>query len=428
MSQKRVNFFSVLKNRHFLALWLGQVISNTGDYFYALAVPLTVNRLTGSTTAMALSTMSFFVPQLLFGLIAGVFVDRWDRKRTMIVTDILRGLVVLLCLTIRSANQVWIFYLVGFLVSTASRFFYPARSASIPLLVDQEELMMANGLSQITQTVALIAGSALAGFAIGFWGEQVAFVADAISYIISAALILTVTIPHRQPPATSEQSDGGQWRAVWQELVTGLSFIKNSRMLMGVLMSLGVIQLGVGAIQVIWVPFLQNYFGVGAEGLGIVDSIQGLGMAVGAVAIGLVVARFKRRTIIGAGVMVIGLLIVIMGLSPVFALILGVSFVLGLFLSPVQAAVSTVIQLGVPDDKMGRVSSAVGTASSLAMLLSMAAAGVLGDVVSLRVIYAGCGAIAALGGLLSFFLIPESETGERKERRQVVTAPSPMGD
>jgi DHA3 family macrolide efflux protein-like MFS transporter len=424
MSQKRVSFFSVLKNRHFLALWLGQVISNIGDYFYALAVPITVNRLTGSTTAMALSTMSFFVPQLLFGLIAGVFVDRWNRRRTMIVTDILRGIIVLLCLTIRSANQVWIFYLVGFLVSTASRFFYPARSASIPLIVDQEELMMANGLSQITQTVALIAGSALAGFAIGFWGEQVAFVADAISYIISAVLILTVTIPHRQP----SQSDGGQWRAVWQELATGLSFIKNSRMLVGVLMSLGVIQLGVGAIQVIWVPFLQNYFGVGAEGLGIVDSIQGLGMAVGAVAIGLVVTRFKRRTIIGAGVMVIGLLIVIMGLSPVFALILGVSFVLGLFLSPVQAAVSTVIQLGVPDDKMGRVSSAVGTASSLAMLLSMAAAGVLGDVVSLRVIYAGCGAIAALGGLLSFFLIPESETGGRKERRQVVTAPSPMGD
>jgi MFS family permease len=428
MLQRRVSLVSVLRNRHFLALWLGQVISNIGDYFYFLAVPITVNRLTGSTAAMALSMMSIFLPQLLFGLIAGVLVDRWDRKRTMIVADLLRGLIVLLCLTIRSPDQVWIFYLVGFLVSTASRFFFPARSAAIPLIVDKEELMIANGLSQITQTVALIAGSALAGFAIGFFGEQVAFIADALSYLISAIFILTITVPHRLPSEASERADGGQLRAVWQDLTTGLSFIKGSRVLVGVLMSLGVIQLGVGAMQVIWVPFFQNYFGIGPEGLGIVDSLQGFGMAVGAMAIGFLAARFKKTTIIGSGVAIIGLLIALIGLSPAFALILGLSFVLGLFLSPVQAALSTVIQLAVPDDKMGRVNSAIGTASSLAMLISMAVAGMLGNIVGLRPIYAVSGLIVAAGGVVSFFLIPESEMDQRGERGQTAPAPVVGGD
>lgn len=424
MSQSKVSSFGVLRNRHFLALWLGQVISNTGDYFYFLAVPITVNRLTGSITAMALSTMSILLPQLLFGLIAGVFADRWNRKRTMIAADILRGFIVLICLTIRSADQVWVFYLVGFLVSTASRFFYPARSAAIPLIVDKDELMVANGLSQITQMVALIAGSALAGFAIGLWGAQVAFFADALSYFISAGFILTITVPHGPPLAASGPSSGGQLRAVWQELLAGLSFIKSSQVLGGVLMSLGVIQLGIGAMQVIWVPFFQKYFGVGPEGLGIVDSVQGFGMALGAVAVGFLAARIKRTTIIGAGVVAIGILIALVGLSPAFAPILGLSFMLGFFLSPVQAALSTVIQLAVPDDKMGRVNSAIGTASSLAMLISMAVAGVVGDIVSLRLIYLVSGSIVMLGGVASFFLIPESEAESREELDQPAAAPA----
>jgi DHA3 family macrolide efflux protein-like MFS transporter len=425
---QKTSYFSVLRNRHFLALWLGQVVSNIGDYFYFLAVPLTVNRLTGSTTAMALSMMSIFLPQLLFGLIAGVFVDRWNRKRTMIVADILRGLFVLLCLTIRSADQVWIFYLVGFLVSTASRFFFPARSAAIPLIVGKEELMVANGLSQITQTVSLIAGSALAGFAIGLWGEQVAFVADALSYIISAVLIFTITVPRKPPSAVGKHADDGQWRAVWQEMVNGLSFIKGSRVLVGVLLSLGVIQLGIGAMQVIWVPFFQRYFGIGPEGLGIVDSLQGFGMAVGALTIGFLTAHFKKTTIIGSGVAAIGILLALIGLSPAFSLILGLSFILGLALSPVQAALNTVIQLAVPDDKMGRVSSAIGTTTSMAMLISMAVVGVIGDTVNLRLIYGVSGTIIAVGGVVSFFLIPESETEHWENLDQTATAPLAGGN
>jgi len=428
MSQQRVGLLDVLKNRHFLALWLGQVVSNIGDYFYFLAVPITVNRLTGSTMAMALSVMSIFVPQVLFGLVAGVFVDRWNRKWTMIVADVLRGLIVLLCLTVRSADQVWVFYVVGFLVSTVSRFFFPARTATIPLLVDKEALMVANGLSQVTMMVALIAGSAMAGFAIGLWGEQVAFVADALSFFVSAIFILTITVPHQAAFEERRLSDEGGFRAVWRELREGLVFIWHSRVLVGVLLGLSIIQLGLGAMQVIWVPFFQKHFGIGPEGLGIVDSLQGFGMAVGALSIGFLATRFKKGSIIGVGVMVIGACIALVGLSPAFTLVLALSFILGLFLSPVEASLTTLIQLAVPDDKMGRVNSAIGTAASLAMLVSMGVTGVVGDWVSLRLVYVFSGVVVALGGLLSFFLVPESETGAGARTGAKIAAPTPASE
>ena len=145
-------------------------------------------------------------------------------------------------------------------------------------------------------------------------------------------------------------------------------------------------------------------------------------------AIGFLMARFKKTTIIGSGVAAIGILIALVGLSPTFALVLGLSFTLGLFLSPVQAALATVIQLAVPDDKMGRVNSAIGTAVSVAMLVSMAVAGSVGNVVSLRLIYVVSGVTIAVGGVVSFFLIPESETEQREDLGQTATVPVAGGD
>jgi DHA1 family multidrug resistance protein-like MFS transporter len=127
---------------------------------------------------------------------------------------------------------------------------------------------------------------------------------------------------------------------------------------------------------------------------------------------------------VGVSVAAIGLFIALIGLSPAFSLILVLSFCLGLFLSPAQAALSTLIQLAVPDDKMGRANSAIGTATSVAMLSSMAIAGLVGDWVGLRVIYVVAGAIIALGGLVSLFLIPETESGEEEDAAPIAAAPA----
>ncbi len=125
----------LFRNRNFVALWLGQMVSFIGDYFNWIAVPIIVERLTGSALMVGLSVISNALPMLFLGPVAGVFVDRWDRKWTMIVSDLLRGLLVLLCLLVQTAEQVWIYYGVGFLMSCVSRFFYPSQNAVLPHIV-----------------------------------------------------------------------------------------------------------------------------------------------------------------------------------------------------------------------------------------------------------------------------------------------------
>jgi len=127
--QGKVAYRRLFANKNFTALWLGQMISFVGDYFYWLAVPIMVERLTGSALMVGLSVITTALPMLFLGPVAGVFVDRWDRKRTMIAADVLRALLVLPCLLVRTPDQVWIYYVVGFLMSCVSRFFFPAQNA-----------------------------------------------------------------------------------------------------------------------------------------------------------------------------------------------------------------------------------------------------------------------------------------------------------
>ncbi len=402
----------LFRNRSFVALWLGQTISFIGDYFYWLAVPIMVERLTGSAMMVGLSTIFNALPLLLLGPVAGVFVDRWDRKRTMIVADLLRGSLVLLFLTVRTADQVWVYYVVGFLMSCVSRFFFPSQNAILPLIVgDEDDLLAANGLMQIVQTVGLLLGPALAGFAIGLWGEQVAFVFDSITFLVSAGAILTLTVP--RTTVGREDVSGRRLSAVGAEMREGVVYLFGNQTLVGILICLAVIQLGIGAINVIWVPYLSRTFKVGAEGLGIVDSAQGGGMVLGGLLLGFLTTRLSKRVLAGWGIVIIGSLFAGMGLAPAFGLVIGLSAAVGVALVPTQSAVMTMMQLAVPDLKRGRVGSALNAMTTAAGLISMAAASSLADLVGLRLIYVIAGLITTAAGFVGLAVLKEPATQSR---------------
>ncbi len=404
------NFIQVLRNLRFRRLWLGQIVSAIGDYFYFLAVPILINELTGSTAAIGLAMIfTMALPQLLFGIPAGVLVDRWDRRQVMVVADLARAALVLGGLLVRDAQTVWILYLVGFLVSVASRFFFPAHSAMIPLLVRENELAAANGLTQITFTVALLAGPALAGFMIGWLGAGVAFAVDSLSFLVSAAAVWSigaVKSEHILPQAAHTAS------AMWTELVDGLRFLFSVPALRGITLSFAVIHLGLGAINVLWVPWLDRHYGVGPEGMGVVDSVQGVGMALGGLAVGWLTARFAKTRIGAVGVIVIGLMLGLMGVAPSFAYILGYSLILGLALSPAEAALVTIMQQVTPDGIRGRVFGSFGTFSQFAGMLSMAGAAGAAELMGIPPVYVVCGAIVALAGLAFGVLVKEPEPAQ----------------
>ena len=412
-----VGFIQILRNTRFRQLWLGQVISAIGDYFYFLAVPILINKLTGSTAAIGLAMiLGFALPQLLFGLPAGVLVDRWDRRRVMIVADLVRAAMVLGGLLVRDAQTIWILYVVGFTVSVASRFFFPARSAMIPALVAENELVAANGLSQLTETAALLAGPALAGFMIGWFGEGVAFIVDSASFLVSAAAIWSIgAVTVQTTRAASEQTV----RALWNELVDGLRLLFGHPTLRGIVLSLAVVHLGIGAINVLWVPLLSRHYGVGPEGMGIVDSAQGVGMALGGLAVGWLAARFSKIRIGVICLVVIGLMLGLTGVAPGFVYILVFTFVVGLALTPAEAALMTLMQQITPDSSRGRVFSAFGTLGSIAGMVSMACAGGAAELVGIPSVYMACGVTVMLAGVVLGTLARESSpTAELSQSQQ----------
>jgi len=184
--------------------------------------------------------------------------------------------------------------------------------------------------------------------------------------------------------------------------------------MVGVLICMVVVMLGIGVINVLWVPFLQRIFEVGPKGIGMVDSAQGLGMVLGGVMLGFFTARFSRQSIISWGVILIGSAIAGMGLAPKFGYLLVLSVILGVALMPAQSALMTIMQLAVPDRKRGRVSGAMNSLTTAASLVSMAAASMLSELTGLRAMYGIAGLIVAAAGGFGFVVLKEPESPTRE--------------
>jgi DHA3 family macrolide efflux protein-like MFS transporter len=402
----RAPFRDVLKNRDFLALWLGQVISQIGDSFTYLALLITVNRLTGSTMAMGAMVISLSLPSLVFSFLAGVVVDRVDRKKVMVLSDLLRGLLVLAFVTVRSADQIYVFYVVGFLMSSVSVFFSPAKTAMIPRIVQgDDKLLSANALSQTVRVVALLLGPALAGFAIAWVGTAPAFVVDSISYLVSAAAILAIKTDGR-----NVDRERTSLHVIRDRLAEGLSYTAHNSTILGIVVTVLVALLGVGAIEVLFVPFLQGEFGAGPEALGFVQTTQGIGMLLGSALIGSLAARFRLTRIVAWSVALLGAAIAVCGTLSHYALVPLATLVVGLSLAPLNAALSTLMQVAVPDAKLGRVSSMVDTTGTISYLISMGGAAVLADVIGIRTVFVAAGVITALSVLPALTMMKEPES------------------
>ncbi|HLZ09365.1 MAG TPA: MFS transporter, partial [Chloroflexota bacterium] len=161
---------SVLRRRDFRLLFLGGLVSSLGDWFLFIALPFYVYTLTGSALATGGTFIAESLPSILFGSVAGVFVDRWDRRRTMIVADLLRAVLLLGLLVVRSPETVWVVFAVSFTQSTIGQFFGPAKNALIPHVVGEEDLLAANSLSSTGSQLTMLIGPALGGGVLALFG------------------------------------------------------------------------------------------------------------------------------------------------------------------------------------------------------------------------------------------------------------------
>lgn len=408
-----------------MLLLVAQWISGAGDTFTFLAIALKINDFYvsagESARAMGAILIAFALPQLLMGLFAGTLVDRWDRKRTMIFSDLSRALVVPAFLLIRGPGDLFLACLIAFLVSTFSIFFFPARTALLPALVSEDELMTANGWMQVSNTMARLSGPVMAGIVVGRWGTEVAFGLDALSFVLSALLVMGI-----MGVVTRARAEHEGTKTAWMDLKEGIAYTLGSRLLQGVTLGIAIAMLGIGAVNVLLIPFLRHEFQASAEALGGLQTAQGTGMLVGGLILGALGKRLRPMLLAVFSMMILGAGTAILGAAPNLALIILIMIFVGLVLPPINASLQTMLQRGVPQRILGRAGSVMNVAISVTNLLAMGAASWLGDSIGLRPTFFLSGALVFLGGLAMGWILRGSHSPavvEKEERDQAILAP-----
>lgn len=402
MIDSRAGLVDVMRNRNFRALWMGQLVSQIGDSFVTVAALVLVNGLTSSPLPIVTLVLCITLPQLLFGLIGGVFVDRLDRKMVMITADVLRALLVPVAILVQRADQLYILYLAAFAVVTLSVFFSPARNATIPNIIEEDMLLTANALIQANQIIAMIFGSAAAGLIIGWLGTTFAFLFDAATFAVSAVFIATMRIPARAA-AVAQTS----LRVIWGQLVEGLAFVKRHATLVSIMGLTAAATLGLSTITVLGIIYLDEELGVGAEGFGFLMSVQGLGVVIGGLLISRIARRWPAHQIVGACLAVLGVAIIVFALAPSYSLVLLAVAIIGLCIVATRAGLATLTQALVPDEKRGRVESVVNLVIGLSTSAAMAVSGLLGQVLGVRIVFISAGSVTVLSGVAAAFTLRE---------------------
>ena len=340
----------VLRLPDFRRLWLAQAISDAGDGLTLLTLMLLVNQLTGSTLALAAVSIALAIPPLTIGIVAGTYVDRWDRRTIMIASDSLRAVVVLGFIVVGRAELVPLLFVLAFVQATIGTFFSPARGALIPRVVPAEGLLAANSIGQATRVIASVVGSALAGLIVGVAGlTWPAFVLDAATFGVSVLLVLGVSRSVGKPSDAERVAASG----VGASVMEGLRMIGGSRTLSTTLLALAVAMLGLGAVNVLFLPLIVNVLQVSPVWLGAVDIAQSASMILSAGLIAVLAARLRPTTIVTVGILATAVLIGLVGATTHVVQVLVLLFAIGWFITPLQAAVVTLFQTGVPDAGRG---------------------------------------------------------------------------
>jgi MFS family permease len=343
----------VHRNRNFRFLWLGQLVSQLGDWFNTVAVYALLYEVTNSATAVAGMMVVQFLPIAVVGPMAGVIVDRHDRRKIMIGADLVRGVSILGLLLADTASTVWIAYAAVGVSVAATGFFEPARSSTIPMLVDARDIVTANALSTASWSAMLAIGASLGGLVTAVVGRDAAFLINSCSFFLSAALIAKIRMPARQVP----ESHGG-----FRELLEGLSYMRSHPTVGSVALVKGGWSIAGGALLLLTV-FGERIFPIGgsaAAGIGVLYAARGVGAAGGAFLVNRIVGRDPQRLrrAIGPAYFAAGTAYATLAIAPNIWSAAATVVVAHIFGSLLWVASSVMLQLSVPDRYRGRVFAA----------------------------------------------------------------------
>ena len=394
----------ILRIRDYRHLFGGQVVSDIGDGITLLLVLLVINDLTGgSTIAIALMAIAEAVPAFTVGLVAGVYVDRWNRRSIMLASDLLRAAIVLTFGLVSSPELLPLLFLLGFVQASIGTFFRPARGAMLPHIIPEAGLPAANGLAQASQVIGGVIGAGIAGLLFAFFGSgAIGFAIDAGTFIVSFLLISRIASSAGEISGEVRERAAGS--TVLSSMRDGFGIVRHSRVLAGIILAAGVTMLGLGAVNVLFVPLVVNELGVNPAWMAGIDAAQTVGMLAAAALVTVIVRRIAPTSIITLGLVGIGICIGLMaGVSAIWQ-VLVILVLVGLFVTPLQAMIQTLVQTSTPDASRGRVVSLIQAAMSTASVASMAIGGVFGSLIGVREVFLAAGAVTLVAALISFVM------------------------
>ena len=387
----------LLRNRNYRCMWMGQVVSEIGDNFNNIAVFALAMQLTHSGLVVMGVMLSRAIPAITIGPLAGVMLDRFDRKRIMIASDLTRAAVALGFILALKQNDVWLLYTFSALLMIASPFFTAGRSAILPTIANKDEIHTANSLTQTTQWTNLTVGTFLGATVVGI-GYGWAFAFNALSFLFSAWAIWNLRAPEgKQFRAEHRDLTEAEVIRPWHEYREGLRYLRSIPLVFAIALLAVGWATGGGAAQILFTLFGEVVFNRGAAGIGTIWGCAGLGLLVGGTFanwLGRRLSFAEYKLAVFVDYLVHGAAYVLFSRAPQFELAL-----LFILVSRAAMAMNSILNYSyllktVSDQFRGRVFSTIETMTWSMMMLSMTAAGIASTRYSPRT-------IGTVAGLLS---------------------------
>ncbi len=372
-------FTEILKNKNFFLLWIGQIVSQLGDRLDQMAlIALVYSKSPGSALGIAKILSFTIIPVFLIGPIAGVYVDRWDRRRIMYISDLFRAILVLcIAALLLNKNIGWI-YLIIFFIFSIGRFFVPAKMAIIPDIVDKKHLLLANSLASTTGMIAAVLGFGISGVVVEKLGAQGGFYLDALSFLISGTCIFLIskqTLKLSSLKEINTEVVKKLRKSVLADIKEGLFYFVKEKKLRFTAAVIFALWAALGAVYVVIIVFIQQTLHSATKDLGLLIMFLGLGLFSGSLIYGRFGQKISHYRIIFTSLILTGIMLVIFGIGinryPHFNIASTLSFVLGVFIAPIMIAVNTIVHKVSANHMMGKIFSSLEIVIHLGFLSFM---------------------------------------------------------